>query len=281
MNHKRSEQEMFDLILGTAQEDARVRAVLMNGSRANPNAPRDIFQDFDIVYIVTDVESFKSDPTWISRFGELMILQLPDDMHDPPPLDQPGYTYLMQFLDGSRIDLNLFPLRQLKRLEEDSQTILLLDKDGLFPPFPPPSDRSVLPKPPSAKAYADCCNEFWWVNPYVAKGLWREEILYAKYMLEQVLRPELLKMLVWYIGAQTDFEKNPGKYGKYFQKHLAPQEWELLLQTYTGAGYEETWQALFRMGELFRQAARQVGGWFGYEYPTGDDERVSVYLQQV
>ena len=48
----RSEQEMLELIVDTAKRDGRIRAVIMNGSRANPNAPQDIFRDFDIVYIV-------------------------------------------------------------------------------------------------------------------------------------------------------------------------------------------------------------------------------------
>lgn len=46
----RIEKEMFDLILGVAQKDERIRAVYMNGSRTNSNAPKDIFQDYDIVY---------------------------------------------------------------------------------------------------------------------------------------------------------------------------------------------------------------------------------------
>ncbi len=50
----RSEQEMFDLILNTAREDKRIRAVYMNRSRTNPSAPRDIFQDYDIVYVVRE-----------------------------------------------------------------------------------------------------------------------------------------------------------------------------------------------------------------------------------
>ncbi len=50
----RTEREMYDLILGTAQADERIRAVYMNGSRTNANAPRDIFQDYDIVYAVTE-----------------------------------------------------------------------------------------------------------------------------------------------------------------------------------------------------------------------------------
>ncbi len=41
----RTEQEMYDLILKVAKEDERIRAVYIDGSRTNPNAPRDIFQD--------------------------------------------------------------------------------------------------------------------------------------------------------------------------------------------------------------------------------------------
>ncbi len=84
----RSEQQMFDLILDTARADERIRAVILNGSRANPNAPRDPFQDFDIVYLVTDVEPFVRNLEWIKRFGEMMILQMPDDMGDPLPDDR-------------------------------------------------------------------------------------------------------------------------------------------------------------------------------------------------
>ena len=47
----RSEHEILELILNTAKSDDRIRAVIMNGSRTNPNAPRDIFQDFDILYL--------------------------------------------------------------------------------------------------------------------------------------------------------------------------------------------------------------------------------------
>ena len=58
----RSEQQMLDLILDTARADERIRAVILNGSRANPNAPRDPFQDFDIVYLVTDTQPFVAKP---------------------------------------------------------------------------------------------------------------------------------------------------------------------------------------------------------------------------
>ena len=104
----RSEREMLDLILDTARADDRIRAVIMNGSRTDPDAPRDIFQDFDIVYVVTDVAPFANNRPWIERFGPQMIVQLPDATGDPAP-EEGSFAYLMQFADGNRIDLTLYP----------------------------------------------------------------------------------------------------------------------------------------------------------------------------
>ncbi len=277
----RSEQEMLALILDTARRDDRVRAVIMSGSRANPNAPRDIFQDFDIVYVVTDVAPFKRNLQWIEGFGELMILQMPEDMHDPPPSDDGGFGYLMQFADGNRIDLGIYPLDTLTARVSDSLAVVLLDKDGIAGPLDPPSERDYLPQPPGAKDYADCCNEFWWVCPYVAKGLWREEILYAHYMLDQVVREQLMKMLVWHIGTQTGFECNPGKFGKYFQRNLKPGLWRMVEATYADASYDHTWRALFAMCDLFEQVAVPVAEHCGFDYPQDAAAKVRAHLEHV
>ena len=280
-SNMRSEQETLDLILDTAAGDDRIRAVIMNGSRANPDAPRDIFQDFDIVYLVTDVAPFRHNLDWIRRFGELMIVQMPEEMGDPAPSGDGAAVYLMQFSDGNRIDLTIHPLAKRPELGRDSLSELLLDKDGVVGPLDPPSERDYLPTPPTAKAFDDCCNEFWWVCPYVAKGLWREEILYARYMLDQVLREQLMKMLVWYIGAQTGFQRNPGKFGKYFRRYLEPELWHMLEATYADASYDHTWDAFLAMCDLFERVARPIALHFEFNYPQADAVRVRAHLEHV
>jgi aminoglycoside 6-adenylyltransferase len=54
----RTEQEMMDLILNFANRDDRIRIAAMEGSRINANIPKDDFQDYDITFIVTDMDSF-------------------------------------------------------------------------------------------------------------------------------------------------------------------------------------------------------------------------------
>jgi aminoglycoside 6-adenylyltransferase len=281
MRIMRSEEEMLELIVNTAQNDHRVRAVIMSGSRTNPDARQDIFQDFDVVYLVTDVGPFRNDHAWINRFGELMILQMPEAMEDPPRKNDGRFSYLMQFTDGNRIDLTLFPIAKLHEFGRESLSLLLLDKDEIVEPFPAPSESDYLPSPPTAKAFSDCCNEFWWVCPYVAKGLWREEIIYAKHMLDQVVREQLMKMLTWHMGVKTRFLRSPGKLGKHLKQYLEPELWAMLEKTYADASYESTWDSLHMMCELFRMTANQVGEHFGFDYPRDDDEKVSAHLKHV
>jgi aminoglycoside 6-adenylyltransferase len=277
----RNEKTMLELIIAMAQKDERVRAVMMNGSRVNPNARRDFFQDYDIVYFVTEMESFTKDPAWINEFGERMILQTPDEMGDPPPENTLGFAYLMQFMDGNRIDLSLFPISHLKDLGKDSLSLVLLDKDGIFKPFPPPDESGYLPTPPTEKQFADCCNEFWWVCPYVAKGLWRSELPYAKHMLDTIVRDELIKMLAWTVGIKTQFQVNPGKFGKYLKQYLEPDQWDSLVRTYSDADDAHTWDALFSMCNLFRKTAIYMAGQFSFSYPYDEDAKVSAHLAHV
>ncbi len=276
----RSEEEMIGLILNYAQEHDDIRAVIMNGSRANPNARKDPFQDYDIVYLVWEVEPYRRNPEVCQYFGEMMILQIPEDMVDPPPENNGGYGYLMQFMDGNRIDLGFYPLQDAQRCTQDSQTIVLLDKDNRIGQIPPPSDRDYLPHRPTAKAFEDCCNEFWWLNPYVAKGLWRDELTYAMDMLDNI-REQLMKMLTWYFGIQTGFQKSSGKLGKYLKGGISEEMWAMLERTYSDAFPDHTWEALFTMGELFRKVAQSVASSFGFTYPEQDDRNVSAYIRRI
>jgi aminoglycoside 6-adenylyltransferase len=277
----RTEAEILELILKYAADRDAIRVVVLNGSRVNPKVAPDRYQDFDVAYFVEDVAPFRRKRSIISYFGEPMIVQLPEDMIEPPPKGDGHYVYLMQFMDGNRIDLSFNRLSTLESSLEDSLTKVLLDKDGRIGKLAPPSDRSYLPKRPTRKQYEDCCNEFWWLNPYAAKGLARNELPYAKHMLDVVMREQLIKMLTWYVGARTRFEVSVGKYGGRLREHLAPAQWEALQRTYAGCRKSANWDALVEMGSLFRSVARRVGRRFGYGYPEQDDRRVSAYIKSI
>ncbi|MGZ7444382.1 aminoglycoside 6-adenylyltransferase [Paenibacillus sp. TH7-28] len=278
----RSEQEMMQLILDYARNDERVRAVGMNGSRTNPNVPRDRFQDYDIVFLVTDMNSFIRDKHWVDCFGSRIIMQTPEDMKLIPPDLDGNYSYLMLYSDGNRIDLTLCPVEKKETWNNgDKLSIVLLDKDHALPHLPEPTDQDYWVKRPSAALYADCCNEFWWVSTYVAKGLWRREMTYAMDHLNMYVRPMLIKMLEWKVGLDTGFSLSAGKNGKYLEKYLPNQNWLALTSTYPDGTYAAVWRALFAALDLFRSTAKEVAERLNYEYPLDDDRNVTAYLKQV
>ena len=277
----RSEPEMLELLLSFVNNDDNIRVVVMNGSRVNPNVKKDILQDFDIACLVIDVAPYVRNDKIPAYFGETLIVQEPENMQDPPAENNGHYAYLMQFKDGNRIDLSFFPLDQRENVLNDSLTIVLLDKDGIVPKLRESNDNDYLPNRPTEKLFQDCCNEFWWVRPYVAKGLWRGELTYAKYMLDVVVREQLMRMLTWYFGIKTNFKKSPGKMGKYIKADIEPEIWLELERTYSDANFENIWDALFTMGNLFRHLAQAVAANFGFQYPQTDDDNVSAYLRQI
>ena len=266
----RSEKEMMDLILGVAEQDKRVRGVYMNGSRTNPNAARDIFQDYDIVYVVEETASFIADEGWIDVFGERLYMQLPEKMDGMQGREtdfENCYGYLMQFADGNRIDLHVVTLEYgIRNMRHDRLCRVLMDKDGVLPKIPEPTDEDHWVKRPTEAEYLCCCNEFWWMQNSVGKGLWRKEVTYAMDMLNLYIRPQLMKMLSWHVGVATDFSCSVGKSGKYFDKYLSKEEYGKLLATYPNSDRECIWQSVFVMCRLFDEAARKVGNGLGYRY---------------
>jgi aminoglycoside 6-adenylyltransferase len=279
----RTEKEMMNLILDVAGKDERIRVVAMNGSRANPRAPKDRFQDYDIVYMVTEMEPFISDNHWVKVFGEQIIMQTPERMNlFPPESNTLSFHYLMLFADGNRIDLTFLPLGKKKEyIASDSLIVLLLDKDNCMPEIPISSDKDYWVIPPTKVLFNDCCNEFWWVSTYVAKGLWRKELLYANYHLNDCVRPMLIKMLEWQIGTETDFSLSIGKCGKYLEKYLSKETWDLLTSTYLNDGYDNIWNSLFICCDLFRESGKLVSKYFGYDYPLEEDRKVTSYLKYI
>ena len=276
----RSYAEMMGLIMQTAQNDSRIRAVVLNGSRANPQAPVDCFQDYDILYAVRDIASFTDNHNWIYIFGDRIMLQMPEENRNP--MRDGHFTYLMLFTDGNRLDLSLLPVEKFAELDErESASILLLDKDSMIKPYPPASDMDYHIKPPREKDYASCCNNFWWCSQNVAKGIWRDEWPYAMYMYDRVLRDELHDMIRWYIGVQAGFTVSAGKMGKYFKRYLTPAQYATYIKTYGPNDEGSLWKALFTMTCLFRDLALAVASSTGYPYPILDDEGMTQYLRHI
>ncbi|MCH5340861.1 MAG: aminoglycoside 6-adenylyltransferase [Acetatifactor sp.] len=274
----RTPDEIIELVLNIARNDENIRAVMMTGSRANPDCPVDIYQDFDMVYFVRDVSAYWDNMQWIEeQFGKPSLVQKPESMELMPPDGDGNYAYLMIFPDGNRIDLQI---TRYSYYDDGEPSIILLDKDNGLPELAIKKDFWYVRKP-NQKIFSDCCNEFHWCLNNVAKGIAREELSYAMEQLNHYVRDMLIQMLSWCVGVQHNFSVSVGKNGKYFKKFLPPQIYERFTKTYSDAAYEHIWAAAFEMLYLFGDVARDVAEQLGFLYDEDEEKGIENYMKKV
>ena len=277
----RSEETMLGLILGFARDDDRIRVVVMNGSRVNPNVEKDIFQDHDIVYFVTEVAPFREETRVVPYFGTPIIVQKVEDQVYRPGSGDGRYTYNIQFADGNRIDMGFYPLEMMDGQLSDSLTRVLLDKDGILPDLPEPSERGYFLTEPTQQWYDDCCNTFLFtLGSHIPKTLWRRKLPLLKAHTNG-LREDLVLMLRWYVGVTKGFERSVGSEGKNLQQHLAPEIWNAFERTCAGFDYSDIWDSLMAFHALFERIAIPVGDHFGYRFPEQESKGVLSFLEHV
>ncbi|WDV46679.1 aminoglycoside 6-adenylyltransferase [Clostridiaceae bacterium M8S5] len=272
----KTEDKILDLILRYAKEDEDVRAVLMNGSRVNPNVDDDDFSDYDVVFAVNNPDKYIKDTSFIEFFGKPIMIQQNDIFAN----NQKYYMYLMLFEGDFRIDLQFFPAKHIQARNYDSLEILLLDKDNTIDNLPAPTDEIYRVNRPMKYEFEHCLNNFFWCMNNVVKGICRDELCYVKSMFDMVIRNNMISIIDWYIGINYDWKINTGKFGKWYKKFLREDIYELLEKTYAGYDYNDIWDSIECSFELIRKIAKPLSEQLGYEYPYEDDKNMYDYVKR-
>ncbi|WP_304948944.1 aminoglycoside 6-adenylyltransferase [Streptococcus sinensis] len=266
----RTEPEILDLILQTAKV-IQVEAVAMSGSRTNPNAPKDEFQDYDVVYIVEDLDALVADLVWLERFGKRMIEQ-----HNV--LDH-RRLYLMLFEDGNRIDLTLCPKEHIKEwIDSEADFTVLDDPQGFFQPHAPTTKR-YWTAPASAIDFDKSCNEFWWVSAYVVKGICRKQLIYATDHLYGICQQELLKLLAWQVAADKG-TVDVGKNYKYLFQYLPAEKEKEFTSLLDFSDQKSLTKSLLDTLDFFHKEAQAFSLKTGFHYDKVTAEKMIEYAEE-
>ena len=266
----RAETEMLDLILQTAKT-LQVKAVAMSGSRTNPKAPEDEFQDYDVVYVVDDLDNLTSDLSWLDQFGKRIIEQ-------EVGLGQ-RRLYLMLFEDGNRIDLTLCPKEHIKEwVDSEGGFTVLEDPEHLFEPYSQNLER-YWTSPASETDFKNSCNEFWWVSAYVVKGICRNQFIYATDHLYGICQQELLKILAWQVASDKG-TVDVGKNYKYLFSYLPTEKEKEFSDLLDFSSIDKITQSLFATMQLFHKEAQSLAQKMGFYYDKEVAEKMIEYAEE-
>ena len=266
----RTETEMFDVILQTAKV-LQVDAVAMSGSRTNPKAPKDEFQDYDVVYIVDNLKYLLSNLSWLDQFGKRIIEQEVTLGH--------RRLYLMLFEDGNRIDLTLCPKEHMKEwVDSEAGFKVLKDDKGLFEAYQPNSNR-YWTFPPTEEEFAASCNEFWLVSAYVVKAIRRNQLIYATDHLYGICQQELLKVFAWQVTSDRG-AVDIGKNYKYLFHYLPAKKEKEFYALLDLSSIEKISQSLLATMSLFHREAQDLANEMGFDYDKEVAEKMIKYAKE-
>ena len=266
----RTDPEMLNLILHTAKT-LQVEAVAMSGSQTNPKAPKDEFQDYDVVYVVDDLDTLTSNLAWLDQFGMRLIEQHNVLGH--------RRLYLMLFEDGNRIDLTLCPKESIQEwVDSEAGFKVLKDDKGLFDSYIP-SPKRYWTAPPTEEEFAASCNEFWWVSAYVVKAIRRNQLIYATDHLYGICQQELLKVLAWQVTSDRG-AVDIGKNYKYLFQYLPAEQEKEFSALLDLSSFDKITQSLFATMGLFNREAQILAQKMGFTYDKEVAEKMISYAKE-
>ena len=266
----RTETEMLDLILQIAKT-LQVKAVAMSGSRTNPKAPKDEFQDYDVVYVVDDLDNLTSDLSWLDLFGKRIIEQEVGFGH--------RRLFLMLFEDGNRIDLTLCPEDHIQEwVDSEAGFTVFEDPEHLFEPYSQNLERYWTP-PATETNFVKSCNEFWWVSAYVVKGICRKQVIYATDHLYGICQQEFLKILAWQVASDRG-KVDIGKNYKYLFNYLPAEQKKEFSDLLDFSSLDKITESLFATMQLFHREAQRFAHKMGFDYDMEVAEKMIEYAEE-
>ena len=266
----RTEPEILDLIFQTAKT-LQVEAVAMSGSRTNSQAPQDEFQDYDLVYVVDDIDNLTSDLSWLDLFGKRIIEQEVGFGH--------RRLFLMLFEDGNRIDLTLCPKDHIQEwVDSEAGFTVFEDPEHLFEPYSQNLER-YWTNSATEKDFERVCNEFWWVSAYVVKGICRNQLIYATDHLYGICQQEFLKILAWQVASDRG-RVDVGKNYKYLFNYLPAEKEKEFTALLDFFDQKSLTKSLLATMNFFHKEAQVFSLKTGFQYDKVTAEKMIEYAKE-
>lgn len=281
-----SRDQKLQQITDWASCNDNVRVVLLTSSLVNPLAPVDQFSDLDIELVFADLPKVLADDLWLSEFGQVIakIAETEEAFEGRHAMRMVLYD------DYEKVDFKLYSvvrfLEEVKaeEIQEDWDIgyKVLLDKDGLTHQLKPATHQVSLIRKPSAAAFEQKLNDFWWDMTYVIKCLARDDIFYAKFMSENNMRTDYLVPLIeWYIAIDQDWKVTTNKHGRLFKQYLPAEMWQKVEATFSGSDIGDNWRALLAYADLVHELGTELAHKLQYPYPAQLEQDIRKYLDFV
>lgn len=278
MNDK---QKLLDKIKVWMEENPKIGAAILVGSRVRNDHPSDQYSDYDIEVYAENPEELTNNEAWLEIFDEVWVV-VRDKTEDGFP------TRLVIYDEGLKVDFSLRSIRSLRQMVEGGVRPnyyrdgydFLVDKEGLVRKFEGMIEEPVEPTL-SDKEFRRVVEEFWFEAWHVAKYLKREELWVAK-SRDAGMKEFLRQMIEWRAMVVNKNEViRVWPEGRFMQEWVDRQTWQDLKGCFGHFEAGDSWQSLEQTMKMFRRLAGEVAEKVGYQYPEKVDRKISSWIMEL
>lgn len=267
-----------NILLDIGRKTENIRLMLMTGSRVNPLASRDRYEDYDIIYGAKDPKALLEDPSFLEDLDPIFIYS---ENYKPYNKAKESVNFKVLTSWQTKVDIEIIPLEDLDRvLTNNTLLSLVMDKDNLIKKLPLASDISYRVMRPTKNEFEMAVYEFFAGVLDLLPYLYRKSYI-GSIQEKRKLEDGINKMLAWDLAYKGDFKVNFGKNYKDLENYMDDGQLEALYKTMDYRDIDTMWEALFTSMSFFRSLGLGLGQRLNYAYPKKMDVAITSYVREV
>lgn len=266
-----SYDSIMEKMLSYAKESEMVQAMILFGSRARAVNAADQYSDYDIIFLVKDVDYFLNTDQWLNQIDKYYI-----SFQEPTAAG--GQERRVFFKDSMDMDFLFYDVQVSERLAADP-TIqsffsrgyrVLVDKidfkgaiERNKPSESPEETRAIF----TEKEFINLANTFWFHSIWSVKKVLRGELWSAKCCIDGYMKDLLRQLLEGYSKAVNTKDFEVWHDGRFFDSWVDDQVKEQLKTAYGTYDTEGILEALKNTMLIFSEVSGRTAALLNYNNP--------------
>jgi aminoglycoside 6-adenylyltransferase len=273
---------IMEKLVSFANESELIQAMILFGSRAREKNVADKYSDYDIIFLVKDVNYFLNTDQWLNQIEKYYIsFQEPTAAY--------GQERRVFFSDAMDMDFLFYDAEKSERLAADNTIqsffsrgfMMLVDKidfKGAIERNKPSEPTKEIKTVFTEKEFINLTNTFWFHSIWAVKKILRGEIWSAKSCVDGYMKDLLRQLLECYSKALYSENFDVWHDGRFFDNWVddnIKQQLKISYGTYDAA---DILRALTNTMSIFSEVSRKTAVMLDYAYPK---EAESYAVEQI
>ncbi len=271
-----SYENIMEKMVSYAIHSELIQVMLLFGSRARVKNIADKYSDYDIIFLVKDVDYFLNTDQWLNQIEKYYIsFQEPTAAY--------GQERRVFFGDARDVDFLFYDVRESESLVADStiQAFLsrgykiLVDKIDFKGVLERNKSFEEIEMIFSEKDFINLANTFWFHSVWSVKKLLRGEIWSAKSCVDGYMKDLLRQMLEWYSKAVNSKEFDVWHDGRFLDRWVDENIKKQLKTAYGTYDAVDILRAMTNTMRIFSEVSSKTAAILNFDY-SKDAETYAV-----